>query len=121
MGRRLGGVLPGRHRADPAARPGPAAPARLGQPAEPAAADDGVSGDGGAPAVILSGAKDRPKNASGARGPLAPPTRSFAPLRMTGARPPFYPTPLTSPQSHPTPHPAPFPPAAPPAPTPARR
>jgi len=33
--------------------------------------------------VILSGAKDRVKHASEARGSLAPPTRSFAPLRMT--------------------------------------
>ena len=33
--------------------------------------------------VILSGAKDRPTHASDARGSLAPPTRSFAPLRMT--------------------------------------
>ena len=38
--------------------------------------------------VILSGAKDRPTHASEARGPtaaasLAPPARSFAPLRMT--------------------------------------
>ena len=40
--------------------------------------------------VILSGAKDRPTHASEARGPtaagsLAPPGRSFAPLRMTYA------------------------------------
>jgi hypothetical protein len=33
--------------------------------------------------VILSGAKDRSRHASEARGSLAPPTRSFAPLRMT--------------------------------------
>ena len=33
--------------------------------------------------VILSGAKDRSRHASEARGPLAPLTRSFAPLRMT--------------------------------------
>src|SRR5207253_11224436 len=33
--------------------------------------------------VVLSGAKDRPKHASEARCPLLPPTRSFAPLRMT--------------------------------------
>ena len=33
--------------------------------------------------VILSGAKDRSKNAREARGSLAPPTRSFAPLRTT--------------------------------------
>src|SRR5436189_5454144 len=33
--------------------------------------------------VILSGAKDRPRHVSEARASLAPPTRSFAPLRMT--------------------------------------
>ena len=36
--------------------------------------------------VILSGAKDRPTHASDARASLAPPTRSFAPLRMTCKR-----------------------------------
>jgi hypothetical protein len=43
---------------------------------------------GGSPwrvSVILSGAKDRTGHARDARGSLAPPARSFAPLRMTGA------------------------------------
>src|SRR2546427_755314 len=49
--------------------------------------------------VILSAAKDRSRHASEARGSLVPPTRSFAPLRMTALARSTFPSSPSSPPS----------------------
>jgi len=78
---------PGRSRAARRRRPqGPDRARRGGWRAAHAGSRCLSPGADHASRVILSGAKDRPGHASDAPASLAPPTRSFAPLRMTRER-----------------------------------